>query len=124
MRIGAGCAVGTALTEAAVPVGAVALVGGAGGGGGAVGSAGGGGWLEDYEVVAVDYLALVFGAQLGGQPSGGAAHEGGDLLGVVVDQASGDYRAAGAGQVHRVAGLEGTVDAGDAGREQGGPACE
>src|SRR5215469_1182785 len=34
--------------------------------------------LEDYQVVAVDNLALVLLAQLAGQPAGGPAHQAGD----------------------------------------------
>src|SRR6202167_2445551 len=83
---------------------------------------GGGRGLEDYQVVAVDDFAFVFVAELGREPAGGAAHEGRDLLGVVVDQAPGDQAAGFGGQVDRVTCLEGAVDAGDARREQGGAA--
>src|ERR1700678_1859283 len=82
----------------------------------------GGRGLEDYQVVAVDDFAFVFVAELGREPAGGAAHEGRDLLGVVVDQTPGDQAAGFGGQVDRVACLEGAVDAGDARREQGGAA--
>src|SRR6202522_442854 len=82
----------------------------------------GGRGLEDYQVVAVDDFAFVFVAELGREPAGGAAYEGRDLLGVVVDQAPGDQAAGLGGQVDRVACLEGAVYAGDARREEGGAA--
>ena len=52
--------------------------------------AGGGRLLENDQVVAVDDFAFVFVAELGREPAGGAAHERGNLLGVIVDQAPGD----------------------------------
>ena len=70
----------------------------------------------------MDHLALVFGAQPAGQPPRGAAHEAWDLRRVIVDQATGDDRAVLAGQADRIARLERPVDAGDASRQQGGPA--
>ena len=68
----------------------------------------------------MDDLAFVFGAQLAGQPSGGAAHQAGDLGRVIVHQAARDDRAVLVAEVDRVAGVEAALDAGDAGRQQAG----
>ena len=68
----------------------------------------------------MDDLAFVFGAQLARQPSGGAAHQAGDLGRVIVHQAARDDRAVLVAEVDRVAGVEGALDAGDAGRQQAG----
>jgi hypothetical protein len=68
----------------------------------------------------MDDLAFVFGAQLARQPPGGAAHQAGDLGRVIVHQAARDDRAVLVAEVDRVAGVEGALDAGDAGREQAG----
>src|SRR5690606_32290244 len=61
---------------------------------------------EHDQVVAVHDLAAVFGAELPGQPPGGAAHQVGDLRRVVVDQAAGDEDTVLVPQVHGVARVE------------------
>src|SRR6266508_1546403 len=76
------------------------------------------GGSEDDEVVAVDHLALVLGAELAGELVGRAALQGGDLGSVVVHQAAGDDRAVRRDEVDGVAGGEGALDAADAGREE------
>src|SRR6266545_3120258 len=76
------------------------------------------GGSEDDEVVAVDHLALVLGAELAGELVGRAALQGGDLGSVVVHQAAGDDRAVRRHEVDGVAGGEGALDAADAGREE------
>jgi hypothetical protein len=68
----------------------------------------------------VDDLAFVFRAQLARQPPGRAAHQAGYLGRVVVHQAARDDRAVLVAEVDRVAGVEGALDAGDAGRQQAG----
>lgn len=66
---------------------------------------------EGDQVVGVDYLAALFG----GEVVGGAADHGGEFDGVEGDYAAGYDLAGGVGEVDHVAGIEVTVDAGDAG---------
>src|SRR5271166_2012292 len=80
--------------------------------------------LQNHQVVAVDYFALVLLPELACQPAGGTAHQAWDLFGVVVHQAAGYHQAILVGEVYRVAGVEDTLDADDAGREQGGAAAD
>jgi len=65
-------------------------------------------------------FAFVLRAQFARQPPGGAAHQAGDLGRVVVHQAARDDGAVLVAEVDRVTGVEGSVDAGDAGRQQAG----
>ena len=53
------------------------------------------GAAEDHEVVAVHDLPVVPGPLPGGKPTGGPAHQRGDLGRVVVDQAARDHLAIG-----------------------------
>src|SRR5690606_16906798 len=75
--------------------------------------------FQQYEVVAVHDLPFVGRPERGGQLRGAATQQGGQLDGVVVDQAPRHRPAVAVDQVDRVAGDETTVDRGDPGRQQG-----
>src|SRR5665647_1526863 len=74
--------------------------------------------LEQDEVVAMHYLALVVWSELAGQVVRGAAQQPRQFGGVVVDQTPGDGATDGVAQVHGITVTEPALDPQDAGWQQ------
>src|SRR6266498_3626496 len=77
---------------------------------------------QQHEVVTVDDLSFVPGAELGGELHSGATEEAGQLCRVIVHQAARHRMAVQVDQVDRVTGGEPAVHRRDSGGQQGGAA--
>jgi len=76
------------------------------------------GWLEKYEIVAMDDFPLVRRSQLGGEIAGGAAEHGGQLLRVVRNESTRNHMTSGIGEIDGIPRSELSVHRDDAGRQQ------